>query len=248
MQNNNITSEKNTRRISNTRYKKCIKLGIVFTLISIILFFMNVCKCGLLNYSFFKYLDLIKASFVFLGLFLIGLGLIQCKNIKDKNSWLSDLPYQFDFEKEIYTHFIIGKTFKKLKIETKKYPNYTEWKDYIIKDFGYLIDKSESDASEKNDKLNVRTKALDDYRENFFRYLNSEYRFTVSYLDAIKTIIVPIEIGIIAVFCDNKDFFSSLILNVIVMIIIILETVKTESDQEFIKDFTEITYSNKSLG
>ena len=59
---------------------------------------------------------------------------------------------------------------------------------------------------------------------------------------------IPLEAGIIGVFCNDKDLFSSLVLNVVVMIMMILETVKTDNDQKFIKDFVEITYNKRSLG
>ena len=248
MAKSNAPQTNNTRQIPNAKYKKCIKWGIVFICIFIVIFLMHIFQCKLLDYLVFKYLESIKAGFIFLGLFLLGLGIIQCKNIKDKNSWLSNLPYQFDLEKEIYTHFIIGKKLKKLKIATKQYHNYTEWKNHITTAYKYLIDESTTDTNKKPDVKINNNNDLNDYRENFFRYLNSEYRFTVSYIEAIKTIMIPIEAGIIGVFCENRDLLSSLILNVVVMILMILETVKTESEQEFIKDFTEIVYEKRHLG
>lgn len=250
---NTTSSNNKIRQISNKKYILCIWIGISFLIVTAGLLAMNICGFTWLQYSFWKYLYSIKTSFIFIGLFLIGLGSIQCKNIKDKNSWLSNLPYPLDLEKEIYTHSNIGRKPKKIKFGAVIHPNYISWKKQILKDYEYLInEKYELDEeytnifSEKKDL--EKEMALDNYRENFFRYLNAEYRFTEIYIDAIKTIMIPLEAGIIGVFCNDKDLFSSLVLNVVVMIMMILETVKTDNDQKFVKDFVEVTYDNRPLG
>ena len=249
---NTTSSNNKIRQISNKKYILCIWIGISFLIVTAGLLAMNICGFTWLQYSFWKYLYSIKTSFIFIGLFLIGLGIIQCKNIKDKNTWLSSLPYPLDFEKEIYTHSIIGRKPKHIKFDAIYHPNYISWKKQILLDFDYLLEReSEENSSKKTNERNKAEKdntALKEYRENFFRYLNSEYRFTEIYIDAIKTIMIPLEAGIIGVFCNDKDLFSSLVLNVVVMIMMILETVKTDNDQKFIKDFVEITYNKRSLG
>ena len=253
MSNDTVNSNDKIRHISNTKYKKCIWIGSVTIVVTIIFLIVIKNFPNLQAYSVLLYLYKIKTSFIFIGLFLIGLGCIQCKNIKDKNSWLSNLPYPLDLEKEIYVHSNIGRKPKKIKFGAIIHPNYVSWKKQILKDYSYLLNKGfELDdensyiISEKRDL--EKEIALDDYRENFFHYLNAEYRFTEIYIDAIKTIMIPIEAGIIGVFCNDKDLFSSLVLNVVVMIIMILETIKTDDDQKFIKDFVEITYDNRTLG
>lgn len=253
MSNDTVNSNDKIRHISNTKYKKCIWIGSVTIVVTIIFLIVIKNFPNLLTYSVLLYLFKIKTSFIFIGLFLIGLGSIQCKNIKDKNSWLSNLPYPLDLEKEIYTHSNIGRKPKKIKFGAIIHPNYISWKKQILIDYSYLLNE-EFELDEENsyitsEKRNLEKEiVLDDYRENFFRYLNAEYRFTEFYVDTIKSIMIPLEAGVVGVFCNDRDIFSSLVLNIVLIIMILLEVVKTDNSQKFIKDFVEITYDNRPLG
>ena len=163
MTNNSLAPNNKIRHISNKKYIICINIGICFLIVTSGLLAMNICGCTWSHYSFWKYLYSIKTSFIFIGLFLMGLGIIQCKNIKDKNTWLSSLPYPLDFEKEIYTHSIIGRKPKHIKFNAIYHPNYISWKKQVLLDFDYLLEKESEENSSKN--KNERNKTEKDNKK-----------------------------------------------------------------------------------
>ena len=160
-------------------------------------------------------------SLVIFGLFFVIWGCSECYRIKKQNIRLINSPYGFDFEKELLSYNIIGNEDGKINEDADLYKNYSEWKDHICKSYRYLSSN-----------------------ENFYRFLTRERRYYSSYVDIIKTVLAPIEISLVASLFGNNtnptDILGSIIGNVTVLFLLVVEISKAENAENFIDDSVEI--------
>ncbi len=179
---------------------------------------------------------------------------------KYKNSIKNE--YNFDYTNELKIHSIYGleKYNKKLMGDKAKNPpkgikyyrNYTEWKEHIKEQ----IDKQILDIENNKDKYDLNiSKCI-----NFKRYLKEYIRIQEVYIDGIKTVLIPIELGLITCFIDNPptaplatnatevSFVSTpivklmtcIILSITLLVIILYNIQKAEDEKNFLIDTGEI--------
>ncbi len=228
---NNLNDKFNgeKRHISYSRQIVDAILGGLFFLIGI----ATICYLNHINYEY-DYLPLIL--FIFAIGILFGLkGLSEYRIIKAKNDKLDniELPYLFDYEKELSTYEMIGRENakkktaknKKLKNNADYYEKYTEWKEHIKKDYLEIVGFSE------------------DNRINFNKYLKSNLYRKELLIYVMEVLIIPVELGIIASFGNQNIPFQLggiIILNLVLALYVTNEVYNCKLEEHFLNDLIEI--------
>ncbi len=215
--------------------KKSLKPSIIHIIVGSILLVLSVVLWFVLryyinksdiseSYSIIKYLLMLVGS---IG-FLIALsGVTNLIDVIKENEYLKHPDYAFDYEKELASYKYVGREVKPKKLEKSgatSYKNYLEWKKAIT----------------DNNTLGIK-------EYNFYRYLIDRKRRVESYIDMVKTVVIPIELGIIAVFCTGQEtsdygfnYLTCVIASIVLLIIIVIEINNKESEKNFISDVCEI--------
>ena len=217
MGNNNVIHSK-PRQISYKKEKIEAIISIILIIASIIVYVFAYTK----NNNIIKSISI---AVCFLAILLLIVCISEIKRIKKENEHLRNLDYYFDYDIEVDTYKIIGRdnSKKKLKDEVKSYTKYSEWKEAILTKYENCIGK-----------------------DDFYRYLNKKLRETENNLDLYKTVLVPIELGIIAIFCSGNELGTGfniiccLIASIVLIFVITKEINNTNNEKNFLTDMCEI--------
>ena len=174
------------------------------------------------------YCYFVSTVFIILGLLLLWLGVKALHNDRKLNKKLGGMAYKFDYEKEFKIYKTIGRVEKKQ--EKIHFEKYMEWKAYVEQQYIKLINN-----------------------ENFYRYINREYRNVKKEESVDKCIMIPIVLLMpqIMMSLNEWNFSEKFIIAFIVLIIVevvLINKIYTDRDRiHFYEDFIEIIYPEKAI-
>ena len=217
--------DKNIRQISNT--KNCVLIVFGFILITIcvieILFIIITEKHSWPS----RMEDLVFLLVGIIGILLFLWGLLNFFNVKSDNKYLKNLDYGFDYQKELSTYCIIGIN-KKVKNGALKFNKYSEWKNYLEKEYNNIINN-----------------------EDAYHFFIRRLRNKKSYIELLVAVLVPIEISLLATFYAASSDLSvsgkTVALFITAIIFVIIMTIEFNNCKEeinFLNDIIEIVFPN----
>lgn len=174
------------------------------------------------------YCYFVSIVLIIFGLLLLWLGVYAIHNDRKLNKKLGGMAYKFDYEKEFKIYKTIGRVEKKQ--EKIHFEKYMEWKAYVEQQYIKLINN-----------------------ENFYRYINREYRNVKKEESVDKCIMIPIVLLMpqIMMSLNEWNFSEKFIIAFIVLIIVevvLINKIYTDSDRiHFYEDFIEIIYPEKAI-
>lgn len=200
-----------------------------------------------ISHAYYAY-SLYSIDFLILlfGFIFAAIGWSNFSQIRTKNAQLETLPFKFNFDSEYDSYANIGSKKKNRKANSIPHPEkYTKWKTSVKKRFGFLNHVSN--------------------KEDFYKLLKNQHDYYNSYIDIIKSALIPIELsiitiltndleiiinttpnGIIKIQVQNGSILIGLISNLILLFIIVHEIAKSESQRDFLKDFSDTLFSETS--
>lgn len=210
------------RTKSNERNIIFISAGILYIL---------VCAFFISNYFFHFigiYLSGLSITYLMvLGIYMLIYGWVKGSDISNQNKFLKKLPYEFDIEKELESFTNIGSKLNKYKENGIYFNKYDEWNTYI-KDRFYKQLKDEN-------------------KNNFFHYINREYRFYRDFVDTIKTVLFPGFLVIVPALSEADSTPLGVVLLIVVLIYTIMEIASAEKRRDLMLDIAKILYPKEKL-
>ncbi len=200
---------------TDSSYKWAIA-ALIFVILSLVLLPMNICLLS----------NIIAVVLLELSLICTLVCLIKERK-KEELKYLACFDSGFDYDNEVDLYARIGcqydaKKLKKLKKLAGRIQlsGYTNWKSYILN---------------KNCVWNY----------DFIRVLKKKHREATLYLDVIKTVLIPIEIGIISSCAtSDMDMMGSVLLvaatSIVIMVLVIKELQNKYSEKSFLEDLIEL--------
>lgn len=213
----------NQRKVSNTRN---IITAVVSAATVIVIGWILLCHKDVLMHKLLGIDGQQIALFLALAaLIILSFSIAKCYSVSKINKRLKNLPYRFDYEKELSTYKVIG-TEKKLKNNAQRYLTYSEWKEYLYKKY--------------KEQINY---------ENFYRFVNQSRRAKKEEKALIQSLVIPLEITIISVYfninneLDYNECIISLILLVGFFVIYFTrQVIKINWEINFYDDFIEVMF------
>lgn len=177
--------------------------------------------------SWWGSISLIIAGFSAL-IMLYGIG--NYRSYKKINIQLCNLPYAFDYQKELFQHEKIGcnKEKTKSKYDGNVFSLYSEWKEYLLKNYENIFE------NETN-------------RMNFYRYINKTYRNRKEFKEIILIVTIPIELFLVTVAVDSNIFgdgiytlIAVILLSLFLLVFFTINICNINAEIYFLKDVREI--------
>lgn len=137
-----------------------------------------------------------------------------------------NMPYNFDYQKELSTYTIIGKDNKKTKNGAMKFSKYSEWKQYILANYAEQM---------KND--------------DFYRFLKRELRKKKDYVNLLITVVTPIEITILSASIAIFQEYSVICIAILSFYLITFLTIdfcRARDEVNFLEDYIEILLEKRN--
>lgn len=220
------------RQLSNKKNIIKIISGILLILLTALCFLLKTLLFT--DHIIITTIDLLSIMTLVIGIRFFLLGINNYIYVNSTNKYLSNLPYGFDEDEEIAKYKSIGRQSKKKK-NVKPYANYSAWKSYI----------EEAHATKKENK-------------DFYRFLNRKLRNAKDSKESTISILTPISIAFITIFCTIEitrteisiekpiEIVCYLIFLATMFTILTVEITKTITEQEtriyFLEDFIEIVF------
>lgn len=224
--------KKASRNKSNVSNYVLLLIGVLISVGDLIFVCVNASK----SLEWWKSNLMEISPFVIFWGFVISIASIYLiKSVQKLNAQLNQemFPYNFDYVKEVAIYTAVGSSKKEIKCDgtdIEIYENYTKWKEHII-----------SEYRKKDCIIQL------DY-ENFYRFLIKQKRTADSSKQMIYEILIPVEVGVIAVCCGTNGFFANPIANAIGVVVgscffmwkAMKKQFENEDEKNFIEDFLEI--------
>lgn len=234
-----VQKSEEPRKKSNLLNALSMVVGVVMLLI---VFLCNWFKSRLSLPGFFDELWF-KFLLMIFGIVFLAAGIYLFNETKQLNKFLANdiFPYCFDYQYELAVYDNIGKC-KNKKIDGKnieKFERYSEWKNHILK----WKDKFAEKCMENNKECEAEI-------GDFCRFLNKRKRDAMLNKDIATGVLIPVELGIIAVICGGDELFMEIkliyavILGCYVMYLYINEQYGNDKELHFVKDVIEILSQN----
>lgn len=227
--------EKQSRKKSNTLNWLLLAVGVVIIICDIVFLYKNH-SCELDGWK--KDMMIISPFILFWAFVTVAVSIWFIANVKSLNEQLkkSRFPYGFDYVMENAIYKVVGSSKSKIKcdgVKIEPFENYVEWKKHIIEKY------------RREDCVIQR-----DY-ENFYRFLIKRRRNAELRKQMLYGILLPVELGVIAVCCGSDGLFDSPVtctLGVVVGSCLFMwkamgEQFDNEDEINFINDFMEIMES-----
>lgn len=169
------------------------------------------------------YFYFVSIVLIIYGLLWLWIGFKAINSNRELNKKLGGMAYKFDYKKELKKYKVIGRMEKQK--EVYYFEKYMEWKVYVEQQYSTLINN-----------------------ENFYRFLNREYRNVKKEETIDKYIMIPIELLIPQIMISLNEWNLSEKIIIVISIILLIEIVlinKLYEDIEcvhFFEDFIEIIY------
>ena len=169
-------------------------------------------------------ISVIITFIAFMTLIFFGLKMYI---VKSTNKYLKNLPYGFDYTKELYTYKMVGKNKKNMKYSAKSFSKYSEWESHI----------NEFYEKQKN-------------YENFDKFLIRMKRNKENMVDLLKSIVIPMEIAMISAFYNdatdpNTFFISIVITTTVLMCYFVIDISNIKDEINFLEDYMDILFNKK---
>ena len=211
------------RKVSNTRN---IITAVVSVIALIVIGLIYLLKKNVLMHKLLGTDGQLIALFLALvALIILSFSIAKCYSVSKINKRLKNLPYYFDYEKELSIYKVIG-TKKKSKDNAQRYLIYSDWKEHLHKKY--------------KEQINY---------ENFYRFVNQSIRAKKEEKDLIQSLVIPLEITIISVYfninneLDYNECIISLILLVGFFVIYFTrQVIKINWEINFYDDFIEVMF------
>ena len=133
-----------------------------------------------------------------IGLFIIVVAIMLRILNNQTNDYLKNLPYSFDYEKELSTYLIVGKEKVKKKNGAENYKNYSEWKEHVCE-------------QRKTGDINI---------DNYYHFMIRMFRSRKVYAKLVMSLVMPIEIAFLSIIFGNNAYNYN-IYEIVVTIIIL---------------------------
>jgi membrane protein YdbS with pleckstrin-like domain len=175
--------------------------------------------------------DTIFLALGLIGLFWLIISIVNIIKEKGKNMDSEIHEYGIDYQKQLSTYKIIGIEKGKVKNGALKFQKYSEWKEYLGKEFANIVDN-----------------------ENAYHFMVSKLRGKEGLKELFTFLVVPVEIGIASLFLSIFEKLpiiknvGMLVLYIFVFIFLTRKYKDCKAEYSFISDFIEIVFpgiSNK---
>ena len=117
------------RKVSNTRNIITAVVSVIALIVIGLIYLLqkNVLMHKLLGTDGQLFLALV-------ALIILSFSIAKCYSVSKINKRLKNLPYYFDYEKELSIYKVIG-TKKKSKDNAQRYLTYSDWKEHLHKKY-----------------------------------------------------------------------------------------------------------------
>lgn len=215
--------DQDQRKVSNTRNIITAVVSVIALIVIGLIYLLqkNVLMHKLLGIDG----QLIALFLALVALIILSFSIAKCYSVSKINKRLKNLPYRFDYEKELSTYKVIG-TEKKLKNNAQRCLTYSDWKEHLYEEYKKQINC-----------------------DNFYRFVNQSRRAKKEEKYLIQSLVIPLEITIISVYfninneLDYNECIISLILLVGFFVIYFTrQVIKINWEINFYDDFIEVMF------